>query len=146
MDIKSIKSKNKKRNIFTFIVLVVMLILSFTMIYRYHYVEVKVQKNKSNPFESEEYASDLYNTNYYLYYKSYQAEKNKLIKPSDLFLSEETIKSMVDNVNVDYYSSEMDSYSIKNAFNNSFDDLNDFLLNSYGNIKYYCENTETGYN
>ncbi len=142
MDTRLTKSK-KERNIFTGIVLAFMLALSLTMIYRYHYVEVKVKNDNTNPFDSEAYMEDLYNSNYYLYYKVYQSEKNKLIKPSDLFLTEETIKSMIDNVNVDYYSSEIDSEDIKNAFNSGFKNLNSFIMRSNGNIKYYCENTKT---
>ncbi len=142
MDTRLTKSK-KERNIFTFLVLLVMLMLSLVMIYRYHYVEVKVKNDNTNPFESEAYMADLYNSNYYLYYKAYQYEKNKLMKPSDLFLSNETIKSMVDNVNVDYYSSEMDSEGIKDSFNSGFEKLNAFIMDSNGNIKYYCENTKT---
>ncbi|MBC2577214.1 sensor histidine kinase [Peptostreptococcus russellii] len=142
MDTRLTKSK-KERNIFTFLVLLVMLALSLMMIYRYHYVEVKVRNDNTNPFDSEAYMSDLYNSNYYLYYKEYQYEKDKLIKPSDLFLTEETIKSMVDNVKVDYYSSEMDSQGIKDSFNAGFENLNTFITESNGNIKYYCENTKT---
>lgn len=119
------------------------LLLSLVMIYRYHYVEVKVRNDNANPFDSEAYMADLYNSNYYLYYKVYQYEKNKLIKPSDLFLTDETIKSMVDNVKVDYYSSEMDSQGIKDSFNIGFENLNTFIMGSNGNIKYYCENTKT---
>lgn len=143
MDTKSIKYNYKSKNIFTFTVVVFMIILSLIMIYRYHYVEVKVKNDKSNPFQSESYMSDLYNSNYYLYFKNVQAEKNKLIKPSDVFLSKSTIKAMVDNVDVEYYSSEMDAESVTNSFNEGFNDLNSFIVNSNGNIKYYCENTQT---
>lgn len=142
MDTRLTKSK-KERNIFTAIVLSIMLILSLVMIYRYHYVEIKVKNDESNPFQTEAYMSDLYDSNYYLYYKTYQYEKNKLIKPSDLFLTDDTIKTMVNNVNVDYYSSELDSQSIKDSFNSGFEDLNKFIVDSNGNIKYFCENTKT---
>ena len=67
----------QKRHIFTLGVILVMLILAFNMIRRYHYIETKISEIKDNPFETEAYTSDIFNSNYYLYYKRYKAEKNK---------------------------------------------------------------------
>ena len=49
----------QKKHIFTLGVILFMLILAFNMIRRYHYVETKISEIKNDPFETEEYASDI---------------------------------------------------------------------------------------
>lgn len=136
----------QKKHIFTLGVILFMLILAFNMIRRYHYVETKISEIKNNPFETEEYASDIFNSNYYLYYKSYQAEKNKELSPADIFLSEDTINSIIKSANIEYYSGTLDANSVKNEFNQVANtDLGPMIKGSDGNIKFSCINTETGY-
>lgn len=136
----------QKRHIFTLGVILVMLILAFNMIRRYHYIETKISEIKDNPFETEAYTSDIFNSNYYLYYKSYQAEKNKELSPADIFLSEDTINSIIKSTNIEYYSGTLDANSIKNEFNQvANSDLGTMIKGSDGNVKFTCINTETGY-
>ncbi len=115
------------------------------MVSRYSIVKTEFNNNKKNPFETKEFAEDIYYSNYYLYYKGYQIERNRLIKPSDLFLSDETIETMIDNMDTDYYSSSIDSEKIKTSFNDAFNKLGNFLYKSDGNIKFYSENIESGF-
>lgn len=119
--------------------------MAILMVSRYNIVESEFNKNKKNPFETKEFASDIYYSNYYLYYKSYQMERNRLIKPSDLFLSDDTIETMIDNMDTEYYSSSIDSEKIKTSFNNAFNKLGKFLYKSDGNIKFHSENIESGF-
>nr|WP_314276824.1 HAMP domain-containing sensor histidine kinase [uncultured Peptostreptococcus sp.] len=136
----------QNKHTFNIIVIVVMFILSLSMIHRYSYIETKITQQKNNPFETESYTLDLFNSNYYLYYKSYQAEKNRDISPADIFLSKDTLKSIIKNASIDYYSGSLDEESIKNAFNQiTKTDLGSMIRNSDGNIKFSCINTETGY-
>ncbi len=137
-------NKLRKKNIFTGVIVVIMLILSFTMIFRYHYIENRLKEDVANPFESENYASNIIDSNYYLYYKSTQVKNNTFNKPADVFLSEETINALVNSVDIDYYSGKLDYQGVKESFNKGFEDLNSFLVDSKGNIKYYCVNPNTG--
>ena len=136
----------QNKHTFNIIVIVVMFILSLSMIHRYSYIETKITQQKNNPFETESYTLDLLNSNYYLYYKSYQAEKNRDISPADIFLSKDTLKSIIKNASIDYYSGSLDEESIKNVFNQiTKTDLGSMIRDSDGNIKFSCINTETGY-
>ncbi|MDY5963967.1 MAG: hypothetical protein SPJ36_02760, partial [Peptostreptococcus porci] len=135
----------KKKRLYTSLVLLISFVLSLIMIYRYHSVELRVQENKQNPFQSRQFASDLFYTDYYLYYKIYQQEKNQLIRPVDLFLTKETIQSMINNLDMDYYSSELDSDDIKYNFDESFKELGGFINNSEGKLKYFAINKKTGF-
>ncbi|MDY2794454.1 MAG: HAMP domain-containing sensor histidine kinase [Peptostreptococcus porci] len=135
----------KKKRIYTLLVLLIAFILSLIMIYRYHSVELQVQENKQNPFQSRQFASDLFYTDYYLYYKIYQQEKNQLIRPVDLFLTKETIQSMINNLDMDYYSSELDADDIKYNFDESFKELGGFINDSEGKLKYFAINKKTGF-
>ncbi|WAW14223.1 sensor histidine kinase [Peptostreptococcus equinus] len=135
----------KKDNVVTAVVAVIILLLSFFMIYRYHNVEIKLKENNTNTFENRDYASDIFYSNYYLYYKKYQSENNKLLRPSELYLTKDTIDSMIANIDVDYYSSKLDYETVRNSFDNVFDGISNFILNSDGNIKYMSINKDTGY-
>ncbi|WP_145994493.1 sensor histidine kinase [Peptostreptococcus faecalis] len=141
---RKIENKNKQRNIFSGIIFAIMLILALSMIYRYHFVELRLEEEKTNPFETKAYTSDIFYSNYYLYYKNYQSKSDKIIKPADLFLSDETINAMITDVNVDYYSSKLDNESVRRTFNEKFNELSEFIVNSGGNLKYYSKNTKTG--
>lgn len=146
LDIKSTKySLSQQKKIYTSIIMSIALLLALVMIYKYHSVEVRVDENKENPFQSNKYASDLFYSDYYLYFKMYQMEKNKLIRPSDLFLSNDTIQSMVKNMDVDYYASELEPNDIKYNFDEAFNDLSDFIYHSEGKLKYYAENKKTNF-
>lgn len=135
-----------KRRLFSGIVILILFFLSLNMIYRYHYVETKISELKGDPFETEAYTSDIFDSNFYLYYKTYQTEMDKAVDPADLFLSEETINSIIKNASIDYYSGELDEISIKNEFNLAANtDLGSMIKGSDGNIKFSCINTESDY-
>lgn len=144
MDIKSIRFRFGKKQ-FTIFILVIMFLLSLTMIYRYNYVQIKIKENKTNPFQSEDYVHNLVKTNYYLYYKNVSSQTKKYESPSNIFLSEDTVNSMIKNINVDYYSSRLDSIAIRESFNYIFNNLGDFIANSDGNLKYMCRDTKNNF-
>lgn len=121
---------------FTIITLIIVFLLSINMIYRYNYVEYKQKEDKVNQFQSEDYINNLMKTNYYLYYKNKSSQYKEIISPSNVFLTKETIESMINNVKVDYYSSKLEEKDIRDSFNYLFNTLGSFISSSSGNIKY----------
>jgi len=160
LDIKSTKSNKctkwhifsriKKINIndtrFTAIVYMVMLSLSLFTMYCYYGVELDVaDTNTKDPFSTDYYSRNLFDSNYYLNYRAYQNEDNKIQRPSEFYLSDTTVDRLVDNVDVDYYSAKLEEEDIKNSFDDSFKDAGNYILDSDGQQKYMTINTKTGY-
>ncbi len=135
--------ENVKTTFLSIFLLILMIIPSAMIIERYYYVETQIKSavNK-NPFQNNEFLKDIYGANYFLYYRLYEKEHDKLVSPSTLFLRSDTIKFIKNNYDLDYYSGKLTDDYIINDFNEVFKNAGNLIVNSNGNFKYLILNTK----
>lgn len=127
------------------IMIVVTLMLSLLVVYRYGYISERLKKLNYNPFENKEFDRNLMYSDYYLNYKIYQSEHSRPLSPAEFYLTDDTVNTMLKNIDLNYYSGVLSKSIIENKFNKAFDSINDFIDGSNGNLKYYVEDLNTGY-
>ncbi|MCC0648047.1 sensor histidine kinase [Clostridioides sp. ZZV15-6598] len=147
MDIKS--KKFKEKYIISAIVFILMLSASLGMISQYSTIQAAAKGGAKNPFEQEGFVDDIYKGSYVLYHNMKEEQEGKMIQPSKLFLSEETI-NYIKNASKEkstyegsetYYTDD----SINADFNEKFDEWESFINNSSKNLKYYLVDKENNF-
>ncbi|WP_227857979.1 MULTISPECIES: sensor histidine kinase [unclassified Clostridioides] len=133
--------KFKDKYIVTIIVFILMLSASLGMISQYSTIQAGAKGGAKNPFEQERFVDNIYKGSYVLYHNMKEEQEGKMIQPSKLFISEETM-NYIKNV-----SKEKDSYggsevyytddSINADFNENFESWESFIKESGKNLKYY---------
>ncbi|HBH1146291.1 TPA: sensor histidine kinase, partial [Clostridioides difficile] len=139
MDTKLKKFKDKY--IVTIIVFILMLSASLGMISQYSTIQAGAKGGAKNPFEQESFVDNMYKGSYVLYHNMKEEQEGKMIQPSKLFISKETM-NYIKNV-----SKEKDTYdgsetyytddSINADFNQNFENWESFIKESGKNLKYY---------
>ncbi|MCC0664825.1 sensor histidine kinase [Clostridioides sp. ZZV15-6597] len=141
--------KFKEKYIISAIVFILMLSASLGMISQYPTIQAASKGGAKNPFEQEGFVDDIYKGSYVLYHNMKEEQEGKMIQPSKLFLSEETInyiknaskeKSTYEGSDT-YYSDD----SINADFNENFDEWESFINNSSKNLKYYLVDKENNF-
>ncbi|WP_227867758.1 sensor histidine kinase [Clostridioides sp. ZZV15-6388] len=141
--------KFKGKYIISAIVFILMLSASLGMISQYPTIQAASKGGAKNPFEQEGFVDDIYKGSYVLYHNMKEEQEGKMIQPSKLFLSEETInyiknaskeKSTYEGSDT-YYSDD----SINADFNENFDEWESFINNSSKNLKYYLVDKENNF-
>ncbi|MGO1041492.1 sensor histidine kinase [Clostridioides difficile] len=147
LDIKS--KKFKEKYIISAIVFILMLSASLGMISQYSTIQAAAKGGAKNPFEQEGFVDDIYKGSYVLYHNMKEEQEGKMIQPSKLFLSEETI-NYIKNASKEkstyegsetYYTDD----SINADFNEKFDEWESFINNSSKNLKYYLVDKENNF-
>ncbi|MCC0657001.1 sensor histidine kinase [Clostridioides sp. ES-S-0123-01] len=147
MDIKS--KKFKEKYIISVIVFILMLSASLGMISQYSTIQSAAKGGAKNPFEQEGFVDSIYKGSYVLDHNMKEEQEGKMIQPSKLFLSEETI-NYIKNTSKEksayegsetYYTDE----SINADFNEKFDEWESFINNSSKNLKYYLVDKENNF-
>ncbi|MCC0639274.1 sensor histidine kinase [Clostridioides sp. ES-S-0001-03] len=147
MDIKS--KKFKEKYIISVIVFILMLSASLGMISQYSTIQSAAKGGAKNPFEQEGFVDSIYKGSYVLDHNMKEEQEGKMIQPSKLFLSEETI-NYIKNTSKEksayegsetYYTDE----SINADFNEKFDEWESFIDNSSKNLKYYLVDKENNF-
>lgn len=147
LDIKS--KKFKEKYIISAIVFILMLSASLGMISQYSTIQAVAKGGAKNPFEQEGFVDDIYKGSYVLYHNMKEEQEGKMIQPSKLFLSEETI-NYIKNASKEkstyegsetYYTDD----SINADFNEKFDEWESFINNSSKNLKYYLVDKENNF-
>lgn len=147
LDIKS--KKFKEKYIISTIVFILMLSASLGMISQYSTIQAAAKGGAKNPFEQEGFVDDIYKGSYVLYHNMKEEQEGKMIQPSKLFLSEETI-NYIKNASKEkstyegsetYYTDD----SINADFNEKFDEWESFINNSSKNLKYYLVDKENNF-
>lgn len=135
--------ENVKTAFLSIFLLILMIIPSAMIIERYYYVETQIKStDNKNAFQNNEFMKDIYGANYFLYYKLYEKEHDKLVSPSTLFLRKDTIKFIKNNYDLDYYSGKLTDEYIINDFNEVFKNAGNLIVESNGNFKYLIINTK----
>lgn len=141
--------KFKEKYIISVIVFILMLLASLGMISQYPTIQAAAKGGAKNPFEQEGFVDDIYKGSYVLYHNMKEEQEGKMIQPSKLFLSEETI-NYIKNASKEkstyegsenYYSDD----SINADFNENFDEWESFINNSSKNLKYYLVDKENNF-
>ncbi|WP_227864715.1 sensor histidine kinase [Clostridioides sp. ZZV14-6104] len=141
--------KFKEKYIISVIVFILMLSASLGMISQYPTIQAAAKGGAKNPFEQEGFVDDIYKGSYVLYHNMKEEQEGKMIQPSKLFLSEETI-NYIKNASKEkstyegsenYYSDD----SINADFNENFDEWESFINNSSKNLKYYLVDKENNF-
>ncbi|WP_227851498.1 sensor histidine kinase [Clostridioides sp. ES-S-0123-01] len=147
LDIKS--KKFKEKYIISVIVFILMLSASLGMISQYSTIQSAAKGGAKNPFEQEGFVDSIYKGSYVLDHNMKEEQEGKMIQPSKLFLSEETI-NYIKNTSKEksayegsetYYTDE----SINADFNEKFDEWESFINNSSKNLKYYLVDKENNF-
>lgn len=147
LDIKS--KKFKEKYIISAIVFILMLSASLGMISQYSTIHAAAKGGAKNPFEQEGFVDDIYKGSYVLYHNMKEEQEGKMIQPSKLFLSEETI-NYIKNASKEkstyegsetYYTDD----SINADFNEKFDEWESFINSSSKNLKYYLVDKENNF-
>ncbi|MGO0882033.1 sensor histidine kinase [Clostridioides difficile] len=147
LDIKS--KKFKEKYIISAIVFILMLSASLGMISQYSTIQAAAKGGAKNPFEQEGFVDDIYKGSYVLYHNMKEEQEGKMIQPSKLFLSEETI-NYIKNASKEkstyegsetYYTDD----SINADFNEKFDEWESFINSSSKNLKYYLVDKENNF-
>ncbi|WP_227824202.1 sensor histidine kinase [Clostridioides sp. ES-S-0005-03] len=147
LDIKS--KKFKEKYIISVIVFILMLSASLGMISQYSTIQSAAKGGAKNPFEQEGFVDSIYKGSYVLDHNMKEEQEGKMIQPSKLFLSEETI-NYIKNTSKEksayegsetYYTDE----SINADFNEKFDEWESFIDNSSKNLKYYLVDKENNF-
>ncbi|HBE9015951.1 TPA: sensor histidine kinase, partial [Clostridioides difficile] len=147
MDTKLKKFKDKY--IVTIIVFILMLSASLGMISQYSTIQAGAKGGAKNPFEQESFVDNMYKGSYVLYHNMKEEQEGKMIQPSKLFISKETM-NYIKNV-----SKEKDTYdgsetyytddSINADFNQNFENWESFIKESGKNLKYYLVDKESNF-
>nr|UWI49152.1 sensor histidine kinase [Clostridioides difficile] len=147
LDIKS--KKFKEKYIISAIVFILMLSASLGMISQYSTIQAAAKGGAKNPFEQEGFVDDIYKGSYVLEHNMKEEQEGKMIQPSKLFLSEETI-NYIKNASKEksayegsetYYTDD----SINADFNEKFDEWESFINSSSKNLKYYLVDKENNF-
>ncbi|MDB0438269.1 sensor histidine kinase [Clostridioides difficile] len=126
-----------------------MLSASLGMISQYSTIQAAAKGGAKNPFEQEGFVDDIYKGSYVLYHNMKEEQEGKMIQPSKLFLSEETI-NYIKNASKEkstyegsetYYTDD----SINADFNEKFDEWESFINSSSKNLKYYLVDKENNF-
>ncbi|HGM3414027.1 TPA: sensor histidine kinase, partial [Clostridioides difficile] len=141
--------KFKDKYIVTIIVFILMLSASLGMISQYSTIQAGAKGGAKNPFEQESFVDNMYKGSYVLYHNMKEEQEGKMIQPSKLFISKETM-NYIKNV-----SKEKDTYdgsetyytddSINADFNQNFENWESFIKESGKNLKYYLVDKESNF-
>lgn len=141
--------KFKDKYIVTIIVFILMLSASLGMISQYSTIQAGAKGGAKNPFEQDSFVDDIYKGSYVLYHNMKEDQEGKMIQPSKLFISEETM-NYIKNVGKEKNSYDgSESYytddSINADFNENFESWESFINDSGKNLKYYLIDKENNF-
>lgn len=133
---------NDKKLIATLGILIISLLFSIVMIKSYPIIYEKSKEYDYNPFESRELIDDINSTNYVLYQRLIEKKTNTVKNASDIFINNESIKSVTEDIklegNYSSYKEEDIKLDLKRNFEDRFNGWERTLNYDLDNLEYYA--------